>query len=200
MFSPTDAFQRINPTSSTTPRFLTDFSINPPPSATPLLPVCPKLAAGVNFDGAAGALPITAVPSVAAAALGVTPPTSFTWDGLYAGSVFDRPLAAVTVIVDGMDALESATGPSYTLTHDASITTKKGVSAVVTGERTPLCFFVFFYISLNLPPISPPPPKAANVGAPIVWRAYQMPAMPPVAMRPVHSAMLMDDDVCVSSR
>jgi len=93
--------------------------------------------AGVNFDGAAGALPITAVPSVAAAALGVTPPTSFTWDGLYAGSVFDRPLAAVTVIVDGMDALESATGPSYTLTHDASITTKKGVSAVVTGHTAP---------------------------------------------------------------
>ena len=69
---------------------------------------------------------------------------------------------------------------------------------LVTFPRTSR--FVFFYISLNLPPISPPPPKAANVGAPIVWRAYQMPAMPPVAMRPVHSAMLMDDDVCVSSR
>jgi len=91
----------------------------------------------VKFDGAAGALPITAVPGVAAAALGVTPPTDFTWDGLYAGSVFDRPLAAVTVIVDGMESLDSAAGPSYPLTYGASVTTKKGVSAVVTGHTAP---------------------------------------------------------------
>merc|ERR1712086_841207 len=84
--------------------------------------------ASVQFDGSAGALPITAVPGVAASALGVKPPTDFTWDGLYADSVFDRPLAAVTVIVDGLESLESA-GPSYSLYHSAPITTKKGVSA-----------------------------------------------------------------------
>lgn len=92
--------------------------------------------ASVQFDGSAGALPITAVPGVAASALGVKPPTDFTWDGLYAGSVFDRPLAAVTVIVDGLESLESA-GPSYSLYHSAPITTKKGVSAVVTGHTAP---------------------------------------------------------------
>jgi hypothetical protein len=93
--------------------------------------------ASVKFDSSAGGLPITGVASVAAAALGVAPPSEFAWDGLYAGSVFDRPLAAVTFIVDGMDELSNTEAPTYPLFHDAAMSAKKGVAAVVTGHTAP---------------------------------------------------------------
>jgi hypothetical protein len=94
--------------------------------------------ASVKFDVDGSALPITAVAGVVASALGVAPPTEFAWDGLYAGNLFDRPLAAATIVVAGMSSIESAgVVPTYSLIHDEFISVKTGVSAVVSGHVTP---------------------------------------------------------------
>lgn len=73
------------------------------------------------------------VPSVIASAFGVRPPVDYSWNGLFAGNLFERPSAAVTVIVDGMENLDIDASASYPLTHGA-VSLRTGVESVVTGH------------------------------------------------------------------